>query len=148
MKKLKLLFIFLVFSLFSFSNSVISPINFKADNQSSATPEDGELYFIRFFYTRPVNVYFDGLYILVNYDNNGKVLLNKQVKSYIKSTETFDDGNVDKWTIDISENDENKTRYDTIEIIIDNRMKDKMYQIVIPTKDKYGENYTSYRKFK
>jgi hypothetical protein len=143
MKK-TILLLFLLLSMFCFSNTVITPITFKADKQCVTTPDNGELYFFNYFYTRPIEVYFDGLFLIINYANNNSVFLKKKVKSFTKTIETYNEGNIEKWLIDISENEENKNRYDIIEIIIDHRFK--IYQIILPTKDKYGENYTSYRK--
>lgn len=121
------------------------PIYFKTTDQSTTKPEnDGELFFINYYQVQPINIYFDGLNLNMFTDRN-RTILNTNVKSYTK-IKIDDDGLIEKWTLNVSKND-TITRYDTINIIIDHRFKWLLYQIILPTKDKYGENYTSYRKF-
>jgi hypothetical protein len=122
------------------------PINFKTTEQSTTKPDDddGELYFTRYYIAQPINVIFTG-YVLNMFTDKGKIILKKNVKSYSKIVQN-EDGVVEKWILNVSSND-SLTRYDTIQIIIDHRYKWKQYQVILPTKDIYGENYTSYRKF-
>jgi len=144
MKKYFLLLIFIIIGL-NLKAQTNLPINFKSIDQSTAKPEeDGELYFMQYYIAQPINIYFDGS-ILNMYTDKGRTIIKTNVKSYTK-TEINDEELVEKWTLDVSKGD-SITRYDTIQIIIDHRFKWLQYQVILPTKDKYGENYTSYRKF-
>lgn len=144
MKKYFLLLIIIIFGL-NLKAQTILPIKFKSNDQSTAKPDedDGELYFMKYYIAQPINVYFDGLNLNIYTDSN-RTILNTKVKTYTK-TKT-DEDLVEKWTLNISNND-SISRYDTIQIIVDYRFKFLQYQLILPTKDKYGENYTSYRKY-
>lgn len=142
-----LFFIFMIIGL-NLNAQTNLPINFKTTEQSTTKPDDddGELYFTRYYISQPINVIFTG-YVLNMFTDSGKSILKKNVKSYTKTNKNEDgEGLVEKWVLNVSTSD-SLTRYDTIQILIDHRYKWLQYQIILPTKDVYGENYTSYRKF-
>ena len=145
MKTIKFIILLSILSISGFSQ-VITPIKFKATQMSVATPDDGELYFFDFFYSKPVNVNFNGNSINVSYDN-GKILISRKIKSYIKTTEYENNAPIDKFIIYAPVNDTISSRYDSLQIIVDNRFKYINFQIIIPSKDVYGENFVSYRQF-
>lgn len=142
MKKNIFLLIFMVISVISVAQL---PIKFKSVEQSSTIPEDGELYFINYYSVKPINVYFDGKIVIMKYDN-GSVYLKRNVKSYEIKKIIEDNKQILIYNIDVSFGDE-KTRNDSLKIIIDYRFSKISQEIIIPTKDHYGENYTSFRRF-
>lgn len=147
MKKITLLFLLFMISFIGLSQVNI-PIKFRTTEQSVTTldDEDNELYFFNYWSSKPITVNFNG-YVLYMYTDKGATYLKKDIKSVDKKIDYDNSNNVnfEKWTL-IAKSD-SVSRYDTMQIIIDYRYKYIQYQVILPTKDKYGENYTSFRKF-
>lgn len=121
------------------------PIKFKTVEQGTAKPEDGELYFMTFYYSKPINVKFDGKTVSMIYDN-GRAYLKKKVNTFDEIKKYDDNKLILTYILDVS-TDTIKTRDDEIKIIIDNRFNVPNRQIIVPTNDKYGDNYTCFRRF-
>lgn len=145
MKTIKL-FILLSVLCFSGYSQIINTIKFRPTEICVSTPDDGELFFLDFFNSKPVNVNFNGCSVNMVYDN-GKSFLSRKVKSYTKTTEQDNDGSIDKYIIYAPVNDTISSRYDSLQIIVDNRFRYINYQIIVPSKDVYGDNFVSYRQF-
>lgn len=145
MKTIKLFILLSILCLSGYSQ-VINPIKFRSTEICVTTPDDGELYFLDFFNSRPVNVNFNGNSVSMIYDN-GKTFLSRKVKSYTKTIEQDNNGSIDKFIIYAPVNDTIYSRYDSLQIIIDNRFAYINYQIIVPSKDVYGDNFVSYRQF-
>ncbi|MCK9417152.1 hypothetical protein M0Q97_10900 [Candidatus Dojkabacteria bacterium] len=147
MKKITLLFLLFMISFIGLSQ-VNVPIKFRTTEQCATTPdeEDNELYFFDYWLSKPITVNFNGS-VLNMYTDKGVTYLKKNIKTFDKKTDYDNSNNInlEKWTLVASS--DSISRYDTIQIIIDYRFKYIQYQIILPTKDVYGENYTSFRKF-
>lgn len=144
MKSLKLIIFFIViFSLKGFTQEIF-PVNYRIEKQSMSTPMSPveDIFFNSSYYTRPINVKFDGTLLHMYYDNGAT--FTKRNLTKIDSEAEYEDGNLIMQTLYYTDNDNVS---DTLLFIVD---YDVAYiQMVLPTKNSKGEyiGYTSYRKF-
>ena len=120
------------------------PIEYRIEKQSMSTPMSvvEDIFFTSSYYTRPVNVKFDGAVLNLVYDNGAtftkrnvtKVNHEKEFEHAALSLETY------YYT-------DNNNLSDTILMVIDYQVG--YIQMILPTKNSKGEyiGYTSYRKF-
>lgn len=131
--------LFILFAIITINVNSQLPIKFRVDEQSMSTPMSSveDIFFSHYYYTKPVNINFNGNILNMYYDNN---------YSFYKN-------NLIKVGEDISTSQEkyyfvpNNNNSDTIIYIVDYEVK--YVQFILPTKKPNGEyiGYTSYRKF-
>lgn len=120
------------------------PIEYRVEKQSMSTPmtilEDA--LFVRSYFTRPVNVKFDGNILDMHYDN-GQTFTRKSVTKVNQEAE-YEDGAL---SLEAYYYTDNNNVSDTIMFVVDYSVG--YVQVVLPTKNSKGEKigYTSYRKF-
>lgn len=120
------------------------PIQFRVEKQSMSTPmsEMEDIFFNSPFFTKPVNLKFDGHLLHMQYDNHACMI--KEEVTKVESNADFDD---DELIIDRSFYTINSCPTDTIMLVIDHEIP--YIQMVLPAKNSKGEKigYTSYKKF-
>lgn len=101
-----------------------------------------DMFFMKYYYAKPINIKFDGSLLNMHYDN-GTTFVKKNVTQVARKTE-FEDNQLALETI-LFTNNENVS--DTISLIIDYNVG--YVQVVLPTQNSKGEyvGYTSYRQF-
>jgi hypothetical protein len=120
------------------------PVEFRVDKQSMSTPmtDLDEVIFLRSYYTRPVNIIFEGTHLNMFYDN-GETFAKKNLTVVDHEMEYEDN----KLALEryIYTDDKNST--DKILFVVDYNVG--YVQVILPTKNSKGENigYTSYRQF-
>jgi len=144
MKTLKLtILIILYFCLNGFSQ-VKLPVEFRVEKQSMSTPMStlDDMFFMNYYYAKPVNIKFDGSILSMYYDN-GATFIKKNVAE-VKHIPEYENNSLVSETILYTDKDNVS---DTISYILD--FKAGFVQIVLPSKNSTGENigYTSYKKF-
>lgn len=120
------------------------PISFRVEKQAMSTPMSPveDMFFIRYYDTKPVTLKFDGSHLNMYYDNGTafkkynltEVKRNKELENNVVTTETI-----------LYTNNENVS--DTISLVSDFNVG--YIQIVLPTQNSKGEyiGYTSFQKF-
>lgn len=144
MKTIKLIALLtFLFCLNGFSQGKL-PIKFKVEKQSMSTPMSSveEMFFGNSYYTKPVNISFDGS-LLNMYFDNGATFTKRNVTEVNRNTE-YEDGSLSLETILYADKD---NASDTISFIVDHSIG--FVQVVLPTKNSKGEyvGYTSYKNF-
>jgi hypothetical protein len=144
MKTIKLIALFsFLFCLNGFSQAKL-PINFKVEKQSMSTPMSSleEMAFGNAYYTKPINVKFDGSILNMYYDN-GTSYIKKNVTEVNRNAE-YENNELVLETILYTDNNNVS---DTISLVVDHYAD--CIQIILPTKNSKGEyvGYTSYKKF-
>lgn len=145
MKKVTYLFILfaILFSFKSYSQDIF-PVKYRVEKQAMSTPMSNieEVFFNNPYYTRPINVKFDGKQLHLFYDN-GASFIKKQVTE-VESKADFDDDNqiIKRYFYTFNDN-----TTDTLMFVVDYEVS--YVQIALPTKNTKGENvgYTSYKKY-
>jgi hypothetical protein len=140
--KLIALFI-LVFSLKGISQTKF-PVEFRVEKQAMSTPMGllEDMFFINYYYTKPVNIKFNGSILNMYYDNGG-TFVKKNVTEVNRNTEYENN----KLAIETILYTDNENSSDTISFVADYNVG--YVQIILPTKNSKGEylGYTSFRKF-
>ena len=144
MKFLTILFVtFLFTASWSFAQ-VKFPVEYRVDKQSMSTPMTPmeDIIFLKSYFTRPVNVEFNGSHLKMFYDN-GEFFTRKEVTNVAKEVEYEDNAiSLERFVYT-----DNKIVADTILFVVDHNVG--YVQVILPTKNSKGENigYTSYRQF-
>ena len=137
------LLVIVTFSLKGFSQ-VKFPIEYRVEKQSMSTPmtilEDA--LFLRSYFTRPVNIKFDGTRLNMVYDN-GETCLKKDL-TRVNREEEYEDNEL---SIERFYFTDNSNVSDTLMFVVDYEVG--YVQFILPAKNSKGEKlgYTSYRKF-
>ena len=144
MKILILTFLFTsLFYLNGFSQSNL-PITFRVEKQAMSTPMSSldEIFFMNYYYAKPINIKFDGSLLKMNFDN-GATFVSKNVTEVDRNIE-FEEN---KKTMETILYTDINNASDTISLVIDYNVG--YVQIVLPTKNSKDEyvGYTSYRHF-
>ena len=145
MKTFKLIAIItlLILSLNAFSQSNRS-ISLRVEKQAMSTPMTpvDEIFFMSYYYTKPMTVDFNGETLKMYYDN-GAIFAKKEVTE-VNRDEEFEDGKIAMETIFYTNN---ANLSDTISLVVDYNVG--YIQVILPTTNKSGEyiGYTSYRQF-
>lgn len=144
MKAIKLIILFtVIFSLNGLAQGMF-PVSYRIEKQSMSTPMTPveDIFFGSSYYTKPVNVKFDGSLLNMHYDN-GRTFVNKNVTK-INNESYFED---DVLLMETFLYTDNENVSDTILFIVDYEVN--YFQVVLTTKNSQGEKigYTSYRKF-
>lgn len=144
MKTLKLFTLLIIISSINGFAQEMFPVNYRVEKQSMSTPMTSfeEMFFGRSYYTKPVNVNFDGEQLKMAYDN-GATFINKNVTKVDNTADIYDGELVLETLIYI----DNENKSDTILFIVDYEVA--YLQVVLTTKNSSGENigYTSFRTF-
>jgi hypothetical protein len=139
--KLKVLFLLLVTA--GTVNATL-PVQFRTEKQAMSTPMSvlEEVLFTNYYYTKPINVSFDGIRLNLFFDN-GKSFATKDVTKVEHQKLTDDDQLVQEITYYV----DNRNTSDTIVYVVDHVAG--FIQIALPTTNSKGEyiGYTSYRQF-
>ena len=144
MKKVELIVVLIVVFCLNAVSQEIFPIDYRVEKQSMSTPMSPveDIFFNSSYYTKPVNVKFDGKLLHMYYDNGG----------------TFVKKNLSKVTQD-AEYEDNSLIMETFYFVDDSNVSDTLLfvvdydvaylQMILPTRNSKGEKigYTSYRKF-
>lgn len=120
------------------------PVAFRVEKQAMSTPMGllEDVLFTNYYFSKPVNVKFDGSLLNISYDNGASYL--KKNVTEVKRNAEYDDDNLALETIFYTD----KTNAaDTISLVIDHSIG--YVQVIVPAKNSKGENigYTSYKKF-
>lgn len=133
----------LLFNLKGYSQREFS-LDYRVEKQAMSTPmtEVDEIFFMNYYYAKPVNVTFDGATLHLFYDN--KATFTKRELTEVDSEVEKEDNRVIMETFVYTDNN-NPT--DTVLVILDHEVG--YVQVVLPTKNSKGEyvGYTSYRQF-
>jgi len=120
------------------------PVEFKVEKQSMSTPMTPmeEVIFTNFYFSRPVNIKFDGAFLNMCFDN-GETFVKKNVTE-VNRDKQYEDDVLMQETIFYTDN---KNASDTISFVVNYTAG--YVQLVLPTKNSKGDylGYTSYRKF-
>jgi len=143
MKLIAVTIFILTFYLNGFSQ-VRFPIEMRVEKQAMSTPMSplDEAFFTNYYYSRPVNIKFDGSLIDMFFDNGTPF-------QKINVTKVKQDSEIEKNRV-LSETiffTDNNNVSDTISLVIDHQFG--FVQFILPTKSSKGEywGYTSYRQF-
>lgn len=121
------------------------PVKYRVEKQSMSTPMSPieDIFFLGSYYTKPINIDFDGNILLMKYDNGG-VFTEKNVTEINRELESDDDENIILETIYYTDNS-NLT--DTILFVADYEVG--YLQLVLPIRNSQGEKigYTSYKQY-
>ncbi|HKM92314.1 MAG TPA: hypothetical protein VJY41_01545 [Prolixibacteraceae bacterium] len=145
MKTFKLISLISLFilSVNAFSQNSVS-FSLKVEKQAMSTPMTpvDEIFFMSYYYTKPMNVDFNGATLKMYYDN-GATFAKKEVTE-VNREEEFEDGKLAIETIFYTNN---ANLSDTISLVFDYNVG--YIQVILPTTNKSGEyiGYTSYRQF-
>jgi len=109
---------------------------------STPMTELEDIIFTNYYFSRPVNVKFDGS-LLNMYFDNGETFIKKNVTEVNRDAE-YEDGNLILETILYTDN---TNVSDTISFVVDYSIG--YVQVILPTKNSKGDNigHTSYKKF-
>jgi hypothetical protein len=136
------LFTFIIFST-GYSQTKLR-VEFRVDKQSMSTPMSflEDAIFTNYFYSRPVNIKFNGSNLDMYYDN-GETFIKKNVTEVAHNKE-YDNDRVSFETILFTDK---AIATDTITYIIDH--SSGFVQIILPAKNSKGDNvgFTSFKKF-
>lgn len=142
MKILKLLTLFTF--LFCMTSVAQTAVKFRADKQAMSTPMTtlDEVFFVRYYSARPVNIFFDGAILNMTFDN-GAAYANKTLTE-VKRTNDFEDGQLRMQTVFYVDN---ANSADTISYVTDFQVG--YIELVLPTQNSKGEyiGYTSFKHF-
>jgi hypothetical protein len=143
-RTIKLIVLFtLVFSLKGISQ-IQFPVEFRVEKQAMSTPMSSleDMFFINYYYTKPVNIKFNGSILNMYYDN-GSTFVKKNVTE-VNCNAAYENNKLVSETILYTDNE---NVLDTISFIADYNVG--YVQIILPTKNSKGEylGYTSFRKF-
>jgi len=144
MKTIKLIALFtFLFCLNGFSQAKL-PVAFRVDKQSMSTPMSSveDMFFSNYYYSKPVNIKFDGSVLNMYYDNGAS--FNKKNVTEVNRNAEYEDNNLRLETILYTANDNIS---DTISLVVDFSVG--YVQIILPAKNSKGEyvGYTSYKNF-
>jgi hypothetical protein len=144
MKALKITILFaLLFSLNGFSQNSLS-VSLRVEKQAMSTPmtELEEVFFMNYYYARPMNIKFNGSLLNMYYDNGATF-----AKKEVEQVERFEEYDGSKLAMETFLYVDKQNPSDTISLIVDYNVK--YIQVVLPTKNSKGEyiGYTSYRQF-
>lgn len=144
MKVFKLtLIILFALSLKGYSQDVL-PVKYRVEKQSMSVPMSPleDVFFSGSYYSKPMNIDFNGESLKMYYDNN-RTFLKKEVTKVDYEAE-YDEDIVIFETSYFTYND---SPSDTIMFIVDHEVP--YIQLVLPTKNASGEKvgYTSYKKY-
>ena len=144
MKTIQLIVFFsLVFCLNGFSQTKL-PLEFRVEKQAMSTPMSpiDEAFFMNYYYSKPVNVKFDGTVLNMTFDN-GATFLKKEVVEVSRDKEV-ENGRVVLETIMFVDKTNSE---ETLCLVIDRAVG--YVQLILPTTNQKGEyvGYTSYRQF-
>lgn len=145
MKKIyNLIILFTILFAFEGYSQDIFPVKYRIEKQAMSTPMSilEEVFFNSSYYTKPINVNFDGKQLHMYYDNNA-TFIKKQVAE-VESNADFDEDNEIIKRRYFTFNDNTS---DTLMFVIDYEIN--YVQVILPTKNSKGENigYTSYKNF-
>ncbi|MFA9390328.1 MAG: hypothetical protein ACERKD_10990 [Prolixibacteraceae bacterium] len=120
------------------------PVEYRVEKQSMSTPMSlvEDIFFLNYYYSRPVNVRFDGANLDMFYDNGASVAKKELTK--VNHTAEYEEGVVSLETFYYTD----KTNVsDTILFVVDYNVR--YVQMILPTKNSKNENigFTSLRKF-
>lgn len=144
MKLFKLIILFtIIFSLNGLAQEIF-PVSYRVEKQSMSTPMTSveDIFCNSSYYTKPVNVKFDGSQLNMFYDNGAT--FTKRELTEVDVDAEYEDEDLIMKTIYYTDNNNVS---DTILFVVD---YDVAYiQVILPTKNSKGESigYTSYRKF-
>jgi hypothetical protein len=130
----------LLFSLNGFSQN----ISIRVEKQAMSTPMTtlDEIFFMNYYYAKPMNIKFNGVLLNMHYDN-GQTFAKKTVTEVDRQKE-FENDQLVMETIVYTDN---ANVSDTISLVLDYQIG--YVQVVLPTKNSKDEyvGYTSYRQF-
>lgn len=142
MKILKLLALFTF--VFCMTSVAQTAVKFRADKQAMSTPMTtlDEVFFVRYYSARPLNINFDGTVLNMTLDN-GTSFAKKNVTE-VKRNSDFEDGQLRMETVLYVDN---ANTADTISMVTDFQIG--YVEIVVPTQNAKGEyiGYTSFKNF-
>lgn len=144
MKRLTLVVLFIaVLSLQGFSQ-IKFPIEYRVEKQAMSTPMSllEDVVFVHPYFTRPLNIQFDGSVLNMKYDN-GEAFVNKNLTEVKKLTELDEDAIM----FETFYYTDKSNVSDTIMFVVDHNIG--YVEFVLPTKNSNGNNigYTSYKKY-
>lgn len=120
------------------------PVSFRVEKQSMSTPMTvvEDMLFVKSYYTKPLNISFDGEELVMKYDN-GQVFTKKNVSKVNYQTE-FEDNTLSMETFEYTDDANNS---DLILFTVNYSIG--YFEIVLTAKNSKGESigYTSYRKY-
>jgi hypothetical protein len=134
----------ILFSISGFAQTSNAPVKFRVEKQAMSTPmtEIDDVFFMSYYYTKPVNVEFDGKMLNMYYDN-GRTFTKRELTEIDRYSE-MEDQNLAMETIIYVDNNNPS---DTIMFVVDFNVS--YMQVALPTQNASGEyiGYTSYRQF-
>ncbi|HPS12368.1 MAG TPA: hypothetical protein PLB87_03770 [Prolixibacteraceae bacterium] len=144
MKSIKLfLLLTIIFCLKGYSQTNL-PIKFRVEKQAMSTPMSSldEAFFSNYYYSKPMNVKFDGTTLDLYFDN-GMTFAKKQVTEVRRNAESENN----EVTLETILYVDNSNVSDTISYIVDHTAS--CVQIILPSKNSKGEyvGYTCYKQF-
>jgi len=144
MKSIKLfLLLTIIFCLKGYSQTNL-PIKFRVEKQAMSTPMSSldEAFFSNYYYSKPMNVKFDGATLDLYFDN-GMTFAKKQVTEVRRNAESENN----EVTLETILYVDNSNVSDTISYIVDHTAS--CVQIILPSKNSKGEyvGYTCYKQF-
>ena len=120
------------------------PLEFRVEKQSMSTPmtDLDEILFVRSYYSRPINIKFEGTHLNMFYDN-GEIFTKKSLTA-VKHEMEYDDN---KLALERYIYTDVKNPSDNILFVVDYNVG--YVQVILTTKNSKGENigYTSYQQF-
>ncbi|HNW51449.1 MAG TPA: hypothetical protein PKH79_10225 [Prolixibacteraceae bacterium] len=120
------------------------PVEIRVEKQSMSTPMSllDDVFFSNYYYSRPVNIRFDGSLLNLYYDN-GTRMMSKNLTEVDRHNEL--DG--DKLASIVIRYTDDSNVSDTISYVVDYSVG--YIQFIIPAKNSKGESvgYTSYKQF-
>lgn len=138
-----ILLLALVVSISGFAQTVL-PVQYRIEKQSMSTPmsEMEDIFFGSQYYTKPINVLFNGSQLHMYFDC--KTTFVKESVTQVASNADFDD---DESLIHRTFYTMDSNPSDTVMFVIDTEIP--YVQVVLPTKNSKGEKigYTSYKKY-
>jgi len=144
MRTIKLIAILTLFFCSTGYSQIKLPLEFRVEKQAMSTPMSllDEMFFMNYYFSKPVNIKFDGS-LLNMYFDNGASFAKKNVTEVNRNAE-YENNSVILETILFTDN---ANVSDTISLVIDYSVG--YIQIVLPTKNSKGEyvGYTSYKNF-
>ena len=144
MKKLGLIIFFITIIFLNGFTQDIFPVQYRLEKQSMSTPMSPieDIFFGNSYYTKPINVKFDGAILNMYYDN-GATFVNKELTK-VKTDSEYEDNILLMETFIYTDN---SNPSDTILFVVDYEVS--YMQVILTTKNSMGEKigYTSYRAF-
>ena len=142
MKILKLLALFTF--VFCMTSVAQTAVKFRADKQAMSTPMTtlDEVFFVRYYSARPINIFFDGAILNMTLDSGATFA--KKTLTEVKRDNDFEDGQLRMQTVLYVDN---ANTADTISYVTDFQIG--YVELVLPTQNTKGEyiGYTSYKHF-